>query len=100
MNVWPWSQLALLRRDLHAARGSCSANAKRCNRLSARIIILDQACKKHRAQERHDQAYIDALEELVSPAVLAAARAVVVDLGSRASATSSSAALPEGVSRG
>lgn len=74
MKLWPWSELAVLRREVRAARNSCSANAKRGNRLAARILMLDKAAQKHHAQAKHDQEYIDALEALVSKKAVARIR--------------------------
>ena len=67
MRIWPWSAIRALRRDVRATRLSDSANAQRANRYLARIHLLENACAKHKAQERHDQAYIDALETLLTP---------------------------------
>lgn len=71
---WPWSEFRRLRTDLRGTRLSCSANAKKVNRLSARIVKLDTAIRKHREQERHDQDYIDALEKRLENASIQAAR--------------------------
>lgn len=75
--VWPWSEFARLQQEIRGARLSGSAEAKRGNRLAARIAKLDQAITKHRAQERHDQAYIDALEARLESGSIQAARTEV-----------------------
>jgi hypothetical protein len=77
MRIWPWNELARLRRELRAAKLSCSAEAKKVNRLAARITQLDRAIEKHRAQERHDQAYIDLLEPRLKAGFISEARATL-----------------------
>lgn len=72
--IWPWSIIHRLAVEVRAARRSCAAEAKRCNRLAARIVRLDAAILKHRRQERHDQAYIDALEHRLGPKSVERAR--------------------------
>lgn len=74
MTLRPWRVIRELRIDVRAARHSCAANAKRANRLTRRIRVLDLACAKHKQQERHDQAYIDALEDRLDDVAIAAAR--------------------------
>lgn len=73
--VWPWSEIERLRVEVRAVKLSCSAEAKKGNRLTERILILDQSCSNHRAQARRDQAYIDRLEANVMPADLSRIRA-------------------------
>lgn len=78
MNVWPWGELGRLRVELRATKLACSAEAKKVNRLAARIRVLDRAIEKHRGQERHDQAYIDILEAKLDPPAVKMARVQVV----------------------
>lgn len=74
-------RLIAAERDLRGARLSCSAEAKKANRLAARIAKLDRALERHRAQARHDQSYIDALESRLEYASIEAARSEIVELG-------------------
>ncbi|MCR4338811.1 MAG: hypothetical protein NUW01_02875 [Gemmatimonadaceae bacterium] len=69
--------VAYLQRELHGAKTSCSAEAKRNNRLATRNAVLERALEKRRAQERHDQAYIDALEVRLPLVAVKAARAEI-----------------------
>jgi hypothetical protein len=72
--IWPWSALRALRRDVRAARLSCSAEAKRANRLAARIRLLDARVARLRGQVARDQAYIDVLESRLGPDEIEQAR--------------------------
>lgn len=75
MSIWPWRELSRLRRELRAARRGCSAEAKRGNRLSGHIKKLERKIERHRAQEHHDQTYIEAMEARLAPEHIQAARA-------------------------
>jgi len=77
MRVWPWSELNRLRRELRATKHSCSAEAKKANRIAAHVKRLDAAITRHKQQERRDQAYIDALESRLKTAEIKAARAEI-----------------------
>lgn len=77
--VAPWAEIAYLRNELRGVRASCSAEAKRGNRLVMRIAKLDRALEKRRAQARHDQAYIDALEARLASTAITSARAEIAE---------------------
>lgn len=75
--IWPWSAIDRLTVDLRGARLACSAEAKKANRLAARIAKLEGVLVRLRAQARHDQAYIDALESRLERASIDAARRTI-----------------------
>jgi hypothetical protein len=77
--VAPWAEIAYLKRELHGARRSGSAEAKRVNRLATRIGVLDRKIEKLHAQARHDQVYIDALESRLGRDLVGAARSEIPD---------------------
>lgn len=72
--IAPWAEIAYLKRELIGARASCSAEAKRANRLSERIKTHDRALEKRAEQIAHDHAYITALEDQLAPTQILAAR--------------------------
>jgi uncharacterized protein YlxW (UPF0749 family) len=77
--LWPWSKFDLLTTDMRGARLACSAADRKANRLAARISKLDRTLARLRAQVRHDQAYIDALEARLDHAHILAARSEIED---------------------
>lgn len=65
MTVRPWREIARLKVDLNAARGSASASARQANRFKARIVVLEAKCVKRKRQGDSDHSYIARLHEII-----------------------------------